>query len=439
MSTEQRGAGRRTVARTTPREDDPVGRGKAFDIPKELVWASYKHVKASRSAAGYDGQTIQQFDEDRDRNLYELWNRLSSGSYHPPPVLKQEIPKPDGRVRVLGIPTVADRIAQGAVKMFLERKLDDIFHPDSYGYRPHRSAHDALEATRQRCWRYPWVVEVDIKGFFDNVRHDLILRALEAHRPPPWVMLYVRRWLEAPMVDRSGAAHARHVGTPQGGVISPLLANLFLHYGMDRWMQRRYPETPFARYADDSVVHCRNGWEADRLIRDLSARMAEIGLELHPQKTRKVYVGRGRGPSGVAREFTFLGYDFRQRTLVDSKGRLFRRIAPGASKRAMKEMTRLIKSWRLHRSSGATLSDLARRYNATLRGWIAYYGRFWYRNFSYRLWSTFQSRLVKWMGQKYRLSQRQAEKKLARIRRQNPQLFAHWHMLRASTVRPRAV
>jgi group II intron reverse transcriptase/maturase len=382
---------------------------------------------------------MKHFDENRDRNLYKIWNRLSSGSYHPPPVLKQEIPKADGSTRVLGIPTVSDRIAQGAVKLLIERELDGAFHPDSYGYRPNRSAHDALEVTRQRCWRYAWVVEVDIKGFFDHVRHDLILRALAVHRPPAWVMLFVRRWLTAPMVDRDGGVQERSKGTPQGGVISPLLANLFLHYGMDRWMQRTFPDCPFERYADDSVIHCRNKQTADRMLRSLKTRMAEVGLELHPTKTRMVYVGRGVAPTGVARAFTFLGYDFKQRTLVDRHGRLFRRIAPGASKTAMKEMTRIIKGWRIHRSSGASLRELAQRHNATLRGWIQYYGRFWYRNFSYRLWSVFQSRLVKWVSCKYRLSQRAAEHKLARIRRTQPSLFAHWSLLRGVGARRRAV
>lgn len=436
---ERRGAERRFGGRATRREDDSAVRGKAFEIPKDLVWESYKQVKANRGSAGCDGQTMKQFDEDRDRNLYRIWNRLSSGSYFPPPVLRQEIPKLDGTVRVLGIPTVSDRIAQGAVKLHLERMLEVVFHPNSYGYRPGRSAHDALEVTRQRCWRHAWVVEVDIKGFFDNVRHDLILRALAAHSPPSWVMLYVGRWLRAPLVDRAGNIQARGSGTPQGGVISPILANLFLHYGLDRWMERVFPECPFERYADDTVIHCRSERVADHLLRSLSERMAEIGLELHPRKTRKVFVGRGTNPSGVARGFTFLGYDFQERTLVDRHGQLFRRVAPGASKAAMKGMTRTIKGWRIHRSSAASATELAQRYNATLRGWINYYGRFWYRNFSYRLWCVFQSRLVKWMRRKYRLSQRAAERRLARMRQENPALFAHWALLRRSDARSGAV
>lgn len=439
MAGERRGAGRRTGDKTTQIEEDLIGWGKVFDIPKALVWASYKAVKANRGSAGCDGQKMQQFDEDRDRNLYKIWNRLSSGSYLPPPVLRKEIPKSDGRVRVLGIPTIADRIAQGAVKGFLEQQLDGKFHPDSYGYRPGKSAHDALNVTRRRCWRYDWVVEIDIKGFFDHVSHDLVMKALAVHQPPRWVTLYVQRWLTAPMVDRNGKGQARTMGTPQGGVISPLLANLFLHYGLDLWLQRQHPDKPFARYADDAVIHCRSRWAAARLIKELSVRMAEIGLELHPTKTRIVYVGRGQVPDSVAKEFTFLGYDFRRRTLVDPRGRLFYRIAPGASNAAMKHMTRTIRDWRIHRASEASIKDIARRYNATLRGWIEYYGRHWYRVFSYRLWSTFQSRLLKWVRCKYRLGQKRAEQKLARIRRSNPSLFAHWALLSGPKVRPRAV
>lgn len=420
-------------------EDDLSRWGKAFAIPKELVWQSYKQVKANRGSAGCDGQTISQFDEHRDRNLYKIWNRLSSGSYFPPPVLRKEIPKPNGKVRVLGIPTVSDRVAQGAVKIYLENQLDRQFHEDSYGYRPNRCAHDALDVTRKRCYRHDWLLEVDIKGFFDNVRHDLILSALSFHKVPVWVQLYAGRWLKASMINKNREIVSREIGTPQGGVISPLLANLFLHYGVDRWMDRTYGDNPFARYADDLVIHCPNGTVAERIKDSLAVRMAEIGLELHPEKTKVVYVGRGGNPPNVAREFTFLGYDFKERTLKDRHGNLFRRIAPGASMKAMKEMTWNIKQWKLHRSTEASLQEIANRYNATLRGWINYYDRYCYRQFSYHLWSVFQSRLVKWYSNKYRLSQRQAEKKLKDIRKKNPNLFAHWALLKRRMPHSRAV
>ena len=402
---------------------------KPYDIPKAWVWRAYKAVRESRGAAGCDGQTLAQFDENRDRNIYKIWNRLSSGSYFPPAVLKQEIPKTDGRVRVLGIPTVADRIAQGAVKLYLEERLDPKFHPDSYGYRPGRSAHDALEVTRRRVWQYDWAVEIDIKAFFDNVNHELILKALKYHAVPDWVVLYAKRWLRAEMIDRQGVKEAREKGTPQGGVISPLLANLFLHHGMDEWMQRHHPDIPFARYADDAVLHCRTQAQADKIIKTLSERMDEIGLALHPEKTKKVFVGRAKLRQPIATEFTFLGYDFKRRVLRRKDGVLFYRVFPGASKKAMSAMTKVIRSWRIHRSSGMTIRGLAQTYNATLRGWINYYGRYWYRHFGYRLWSTFQSRLVRWAKCRYRISQRQAERKLNGLQKHLPNLFAHWQLL----------
>ena len=324
---------------------------------------------------------------------------------------------------------MADRIAQGAVKLHLEQLLEPKFHPDSYGYRPGRSAHDALEVTRQRVWRYDWVVEVDIKAFFDNVCHERILKALRYHQAPGWVSLYARRWLEAEMIDRQGVREAREKGTPQGGVISPLLANLFLHHGMDEWMQRNYPEIPFARYADDAVLHCRTQSQADKIIKALGARMEEIGLALHPDKTKKVFVGSAKREQPVATDFTFLGYDFKRRVLRRKDGMLFYRVYPGASKKAMKAMTKTIRSWRIHRSSGMTIERLARAYNAILRGWINYYGRYWYRHFGYRIWSCFQSRLVRWAKCRYRISQRQAERKLDSLRKQCPNLFAHWQLL----------
>lgn len=406
-----------------------MGQVKPYDIPKHLVWQSYKSVRENGGTAGYDHQTISEFDRDRDRNLYRIWNRLSSGSYFPPPVLKQEIPKADGRVRTLGIPTVADRIAQGAVKIYLENVLEPKFHPDSYGYRPGQSALDALEVTRKRVWLYDWVVEIDIKAFFDNVDHALILKALAYHQVPKWVILYARRWLEAEMVDREGNRMERKKGTPQGGVISPLLANLFLHHGMDAWLQRQYPHVPFARYADDGVLHCNTQRQAEEIIRALSARMEEIGLSLHPDKTKIVYVGRADEMKSVAREFTFLGYDFKRRVLRRKDGQLFYRVYPGASKKAMKAITKTIRSWRIHRSSGTTAERLAKSYNSALRGWINYYGRYWYRHFGYRLWSCFQSRLIRWAKCRFKISQREAEQKLALYRKQNPNLFAHWQLL----------
>lgn len=404
---------------------------KPFEIPKALVWAAYHEVRSNRGAPGCDGQTLADFDRQRDHNLYRIWNRLSSGSYFPPPVREKRIPKDNGKERVLGIPTISDRIAQGAVKRFVEARLDPIFHDDSYGYRPGRSAHDALRQCATRCWRYSWVLEVDISAFFDNVRHDLVIKALEHHQMPRWVILYCRRWLEAPMISEGAKTVARTRGTPQGGVISPLLANLFLHYAFDRWMARAYRGVPFERYADDIVIHCSRMSDAVRIRSKLAARMKQVGLAINEEKSKIVYVDTFERQN-VATSFTFLGYDFKVRTLKNYKGELYRKCMPGASQKAMKRITRTIRGWRIHRSTADDLRVFAARHNATLRGWIEYYGKFWYRNFSYRLWSAMQSRLVKWMTAKYRISIRRARYRLALVQRETPQLFAHWYLLRAS-------
>ncbi len=419
-------------------EDDALKQGKSFEIPKSLVWAAYKDVRKNRGAPGYDGQTIADFDQQRDGNLYKIWNRLCSGSYFPPPVREKRIPKDNGKERVLGIPTVSDRIAQGAVKRYLEGVIDPIFHVDSYGYRPGKSAHDALRQCVERCWQYNWVLEVDISAFFDHVRHDLIIKALEHHQVPPWVILYCRRWLEAPMACASGELQLRTRGTPQGGVISPLLANLFLHYAFDTWMSRACRGVSFERYADDIVIHCKTMSEAVRIRGWLTARMEEVGLTINEEKSRIVYIDTFERRN-VGTSFTFLGYDFKVRTLKNFKGKLYRGCMPGASMKAMRRITQTIKEWRIHRSSGMELQDFARRYNAVVRGWIEYYGKFWYRNFSYRLWSAMQSRLLKWMKMKYRINAKQAEYRLNLVKKENPRLFAHWYLLRASNECPRAV
>ena len=412
-------------------EDDALTQGKPFEIPKSLVWAAYHDVRKNRGAPGCDGQTLADFDQQRDRNLYKIWNRLCSGSYFPPPVREKRIPKDNGKERVLGIPTVADRIAQGAVKRFAEAKLDPIFHDDSYGYRPGKSAHDALRQCATRCWQYSWVLEVDISAFFDHVRHDLVIRALEHHEMPSWVILYCRRWLEAPMQSVEGEVIARPRGTPQGGVISPLLANLFLHYAFDCWMQREHRYVSFERYADDIVIHCRWMKDAVRLREQLAERMQQVGLTINEEKSRIVYIDTFQRRN-VATSFTFLGYDFKVRTLQNYKGELYRKCMPGASMKAMRRITQTIKHWRIHRSTADDLRVFAQRHNAVLRGWIEYYGKFWYRNFSYRLWSAMQSRLLKWTKAKYRISTRQAQHRLNLARQENPQLFAHWSLLRAS-------
>ena len=266
-----------------------MDKAKPFDIPKREIWEAFKKVKANQGAAGVDGQSVSDFEVDLSNNLYKLWNRMSSGSYFPPPVRRVDIPKDDGRTRPLGIPTVGDRIAQEVVKRYLELRLEPIFHADSYGYRPGRSAIDALRKARQRCWRYDWVLDIDVKSYFDSIDWALLLKAVRKHTDCPWVLLYIDRWLKAPVQMEDGSIVPRAAGTPQGGVVSPILANLFLHYAFDLWMGRNFPDIPFERYADDVICHCRSAEQARALWSALEARFTACRLALHPQKTKLVY------------------------------------------------------------------------------------------------------------------------------------------------------
>jgi len=356
-----------------------MDKAKPCCIPKRAVWEAYKRVRANHGAAGVDGQSIAEFERDLSNNLYKLWNRLSSGSYFPPPVRRVEIPKDNGEgVRPLGIPTVSDRIAQTVVKDYLEPQLDACFHPDSYGYRPGRSAKEALGMARQRCWRYDWVLELDIRAFFDNLDHALMLKALRHHTDCKWVLLYVERWLKAPVQLQDGSLAARDKGTPQGGVVSPLMSNLFLHYVFDRWMQTHYPEVPFERYADDGICHCKTLAQAQQLRAALEARFAECHLELHPQKTRVVYCKdddrRGTYPE---HSFDFLGYTFRPRRSKNRWGKFFISFTPAVSNKAAKAMRRTLRSWALHNRSDKSLEDLARMFNPVIQGWINYFASFY--------------------------------------------------------------
>jgi len=351
---------------------------KSFAIPKRLVFEAWKQVKANRGSAGIDEQSIAKFEENLSRNLYKLWNRMASGSYFPPPVKEVGIPKKSGGVRTLGIPTVADRVAQTAVKMYLEPLLEPHFDDDSYGYRPLRSAKDAVRVTRERCWKYDWVLEFDVKGAFDNLDHDLLMKAVRKHTDCRWILLYIERWLRAPSMTDSGELRERGRGTPQGGVISPLLMNLFMHYAFDRWMRRDVTNCPFARYADDAVVHCWTERQAERVKELLDERFAACGLELHPEKTRIVYCkdSNRRGEYPVT-QFTFLGFTFGPREAVSPKGVHFTSFLPGVSREAQKRMRQQIRGWHVPRQTPRTLAEFSVAYNAILRGWWNYYGSFY--------------------------------------------------------------
>ena len=402
---------------------------KPFMIDKRLVYEAYKAVKSNGGAAGVDGETIEQFEADLGRNLYRIWNRMSSGSYFPPPVRAVPIPKKTGGQRILGVPTVSDRIAQMVVKRLIEPELDRIFRPDSYGYRPGKSALDAVGVTRQRCWKYDWVLEFDIKGLFDNISHELLLKAVRKHVKCKWALLYIERWLTAPM-EQDGQRIARDRGTPQGGVISPILSNLFLHYAFDLWMERTYPDLPWCRYADDGLVHCRTGREAEAIKAALQARLAECQLEMHPTKTKIAYCKdgkrKGRYPNVI---FDFLGYQFRPRMVRSSRNKeLFCSFTPAVSPSALKAIRTTVRDLNIRRLTVRSLDDIARVLNPLLRGWIQYYGR-------YNPWALeamlrhVNLTLVGWTMRKFKRFQGRkvgAARFLETCAKTRPSLFEHW-------------
>lgn len=402
---------------------------KPFNIPKQLVWDAYRRVRTGGKSPGEDGKTLADFEEDLKGNLYRLWNRLSSGSYFPPPVKRVEIPKDLGGTRLLGIPTLTDRIAQMVVKLALEPLIEPHFHPDSYGYRPGKSALDAVGQARHRCWKYGWVVDLDIKGFFDNLDHHLLLKAVNHHTGTPWHRLYIKRWLEAPVVTKGQVSGSSDLGTPQGGVISPLLANLYLHYAFDMWMSRTYPRIVFERYADDIVVHVSSLDEAERLKQAISTRMQQCRLELHPEKTKIALCKQWNRPgTWTCQTFDFLGYGFRPREAANRNKERFTGFLPAVSKKALQRMRNEVRQWRLYSQNHLGLEDLANEYRATIRGWIQYYGQYYVRELNSLL-AYIDKALARWACKKFRRFHgrlKQAMSWIARLAKREPTLFPHW-------------
>ena len=406
-----------------------MGKAKPFCISKQEVLDAFKRVKSNRGAAGVDEQSIEEFDGDMKNNLYKLWNRMSSGSYFPPPVLRVEIPKGGGGTRPLGIPTVADRIAQMVVKTRLEPELEKYFHADSYGYRPGKSAVEAVGIARKRCWRYDWVLDIDVKGFFDNIDHELLMRAVRKHTGCKWIRLYIQRWLTAPVQMPSGVLVKSEKGTPQGGVVSPLLANLFLHYAFDLWMRTNQPHIPFERYADDVICHCKSKAQAEWLLASIEKRLAECRLELNLRKTQIVYCKDDRRKGRYPRvKFDFLGFTFQPRQVKVRNGDIFVGFNPAVSDKAAMAIRNEIRSWRLHLRSDRSLEDFSRMFNPILRGWVNYYGSY-YKSKLYQALMPLNLIMAKWAMRKYKKlkgHQRRASRWILRIRRRSPYLFAHW-------------
>jgi RNA-directed DNA polymerase len=399
-----------------------------------MVWEAYRQVAANKGAPGVDEQTLGQFESDLRDNLYVIWNRMSSGSYFPSPVKAVEIPKPHGSgVRLLSVPTIVDRVAQTVVAMYLEERAEPRFHPDSYGYRPGRSALDAVGVCRKRCWRYDWVVDLDVQKFFDTVPWHLIVKAVEAVTDTSWVLLYVKRWLAAPLQHQDGTLVERDKGTPQGSAVSPILANLFMHFAFDNWMARNYPGVPFERYADDGVVHCVSRQQAEDVLAGIAKRMQEVGLRLHPDKTRVVYCKDGqRREKHEHTSFTFLGFTFRPRKARKRDGGYFTSFLPAMSTEALKAKGTELRAMRIHRRTTRTLDDLARWLNPIVGGWMRYYGQF-YRSAMIPLLQRVSSYLRRWAAKKYRRlrTDRQFRRWWTRLIDRQPGLFAQWKWVRA--------
>lgn len=404
---------------------------KSLPISKRMVYNSYLKVVEKGGGAGIDRESIERFNANLRGNLYKIWNRLTSGSYFPPPVRTVFIPKKQGGERPLGIPTVSDRIAQGVVKEYLEPALELVFHNSSFGYRPKRSAHDALEQCKENCIRKAWVLDVDIKGFFDNINHSTLLELTQRHTQEKWVMLYVERWLKAGVEQKDGSIAARTKGTPQGGVISPLLANIYLHHAFDKWMDEENPACPFERYADDIVVHCSSKEEAEQMLAKLKTRMKEFDLTLHPEKTKIVYARNYQRTEKHDKEsFTFLSYSYQPRMVKGKFGKGNRLLifsadicqnAKASIRTAIKEVLRT--QW-----STQQLEWFADRLNPKIRGWINYYTKF-SKYETYKVFNYLNELIRKWMKNKYKIvSKGNLYKKYRQVQTENPNLFYHWRL-----------
>lgn len=403
---------------------------KQFDLPKKLFVQAYELVKANAGSAGIDQESLEDFAKDLKDNLYKLWNRMSSGSYFPPPVKAVPIPKKTGGERILGVPTVGDRICQMVVKLVFEPEVEKVFLPDSYGYRPKKSALDAIGITKQRCWNYDWVIEFDIKGLFDNIPHELLMKAVKKHTNNKWVILYIERWLKAPMQKTTGEIINRDCGTPQGGVISPVLSNLFLHYVFDIWMQRNHKDILWCRYADDGLTHCKTEEEAKKLLIALEKRFTECGLTLHPEKTKIIYCKDGsRRKEYQNTKFEFLGYCFRARKCKNTKrNSIFINFTPAVSKSAIKLMRAKIRELNIRNRTDLSLDKIAKWVNLILNGWLNYYGKY-SKSAMYPVLRHFNKTLVAWAMRKYRRFRNRktwASKFIEGISIKDPSLFVHW-------------
>lgn len=404
--------------------------GKSFLISKHLVLEAYKCVKANKGAGGIDGINFEKYEENLKNNLYRLWNRMSSGSYYPKAVRGIEIPKKNGKVRLLGIPTIEDRVAQMVVRKHFEPSVEPIFYEDSYGYRPQRSALDAIDVTRKRCWKMPWVIEYDIVGLFDNIDHEKMMKAVRYHTDEKWIILYIERFLKASMVLPSGQKVERTSGTPQGGVISPIIANLFLHYALDKWISKLYPNNPWVRYADDGIINCQTEAKAKEILEALKIRARECGLEIHPEKSKIVYCRSDIFNERYENEsFDFLGYTFRRRNIKTKNGNFFNTFSPAVSKSARQSFRDKIRVIR-RQNKIICIQRFAEIINPIIRGWMNYFTVFNAKEAQKEAYSLNKT-LVQCLLRKYKKigkSKKKAWRLLTQLAQLTPDLFYHWQM-----------
>jgi group II intron reverse transcriptase/maturase len=402
---------------------------KSVPVTMKMVVDAYRRVRSNKGGAGVDGITLEKYEADITNQLYKVWNRLTSGSYFPPEVRLTQIPKGNGKLRDLGIPTIGDRVAQQVIKTYLEPRYEAKFSQSSYGYRPHKSAHQAIGECQKNCWKYDWVIDLDIKGFFDNINHEWMMRMLEQETKETWVLMYIKRWLEAPMRRQNGEVETRTKGTPQGGVISPLLANIYLHYALDLWIEKKHQDTKFERYADDVVIHCQSRKEAEEMLEAVRERLGKFGLELSEEKTKIVYCKHGKQPDRKEelQKFTFLGHDFKPKSAKNRQnGKKFLSYMAVMSIAAKGKIHQMQKEWNIHRRTDLSLEAISTMINSKVQGWINYFEAYG-RNELWHILSGLNHRLIKWWKRKHKLESIYIAIEQIKAKQQiNFQLFAHW-------------